>query len=103
MLVEMRTYVLRAGTLPEFMRLMTEEGIGIEQPILGRLLGYYTVEIGTINKVIHLWAYDSFEDRSQRRELLAADTRWKQFLPKVLSFIDQMQNELLVPADFSPH
>lgn len=102
MLVEMRTYVLHAGKLPEFMRLMADEGIGIEQPVLGRLLGYYTVEIGTQNKVIHLWGYDSFEDRAQRRTVLAADAKWQQFLPKVLPFIDAMQNELLTPASFSP-
>ena len=45
MLVEMRTYVLKPGALPEFMRHMAGEGIAIEQPVLGRLLGYYTVEI----------------------------------------------------------
>lgn len=102
MLVEMRTYVLHAGKLPEFLRLMAEEGIGIEQPVLGRLLGYYSVEIGSINKVIHLWGYDSFEERQRRRALLAAQAQWNQFVPKVLPMIASMHNELLTPAPFSP-
>ena len=102
MLVEMRTYVLHAGRLPEFMRLMAEEGIGIERPLLGRLLGYYTVEIGGLNKVIHLWGYDSFEERQRRRSLLTADLRWQEFVPKVLPCIACMDNELLTPAPFSP-
>lgn len=102
MIVEMRTYVLHPGKLGEFMRLMGSEGIGIEQPVLGRLLGFYTVEVGSINKVIHLWAYDSYEERQRRRALLAQSPEWTQFVPKVLPLIDQMQNELLNPAPFSP-
>jgi hypothetical protein len=102
MLVEMRTYVLKPGALPEFMHQMASEGIAIEQPVLGRLLGYYSVEIGSVNKVIHLWAYDSFEERQRRRGLLAATPEWTRFVPKVLPLIQDMQNELLRPAPFSP-
>jgi hypothetical protein len=102
MLVEMRSYFLQPGKLPEFMRLMAEEGIGIERPVLGRLLGFYTVEIGSLNKAIHLWGYDSFEDRQRRRALLASRPEWIQFVPKVLPLIDHMGNELLTPAPFSP-
>ena len=102
MIVEMRTYILRPGKLADFMRLMGSEGLGIEQPILGKLLGFYSTEIGSINKVIHLWAYDSFEERQQRRALLAASAQWVAFVPKVLPLIREMNNELLNPAPFSP-
>ena len=98
----MRSYVLRPGTLTEFMRLMGSEGIGIERPILGDLLGFYSSEIGSINKVIHLWRYSSFEDRQQRRAQLAASPEWATFVPKVLPLIQEMHNELLNPAAFSP-
>ena len=52
--------------------------------------------------MIHLWAYDSFEERQRRRALLAAAPEWTQFVPKVLPLIQDMQNELLRPAPFSP-
>ena len=102
MIVEMRSYVLRPGTLPEFMTLMGSEGIGIERPILGDLIGFYSTEIGAINKVIHMWRYASFEDRQQRRAQLAASPEWTIFVPKVLPLIQEMHNELLNPAPFSP-
>ncbi len=102
MIVEMRSYVLRPGALPEFMRLMGSEGIDIERPVLGDMLGFYSTEIGTINKVIHLWRYASFEDRQQRRAQLAASPEWVAFVPKVLPLIQEMHNELLNPAPFSP-
>lgn len=100
MIVEMRSYVLYPGKLPEFMGLMQAEGIVIEQSILGRLMGFYSSEIGSINKVIHLWAYDSFEERQRRRALLAADPQWQGFVPRVLPLIQDMRNELLNPAPF---
>ncbi|WP_232076983.1 NIPSNAP family protein [Variovorax sp. PBL-E5] len=98
----MRSYVLLPGKLPEFMRLMGTEGIAIEQRVLGRMLGFYSTEIGAINKVIHLWAYDSFEDRQCRRAQLAAHPEWAAFVLKVLPLIQDMNNEILNPAPFSP-
>ena len=100
--VEMRSYVLHPGKLTVFMNLMAQEGIGIERPILGNLLGFYTSEVGELNKVVHLWGYDSFEERSRRRQVLAQDPDWAAFVPKVLPLIQHMQNELLQPASFSP-
>ena len=98
----MRSYVLRPGALHEFMRLMSSEGIGIERPFLGDLLGFYSTEIGAINKVIHLWRYESYEDRQKRRAQLAASPEWTAFVPRVLPLIQEMHNELLNPAPFSP-
>ena len=101
MLVEMRTYVLHAGKLAAFLDAMEKEGLSIERPILGRLLGFYSTEIGTLNQVIHLWGYDSFEERARRRQQLAQDAAWQSFVPKVMPFIRDMQNQLLTPAAFA--
>ena len=101
MIVEMRTYVLHPGRQVEFLSLMSAEGIKIERPILGRLLGFYTSEIGMQNQVIHLWGYESFEDRQIRRARLAANPEWTAFLPKVLPMIRDMRNQLLNPAPFA--
>lgn len=103
-IVEMRTYVLEPGRQAAFLALMGSEGLPIERPVLGRLLGFYTTEIGTLNQVVHLWGYDSFEERQRRRQQLAADPRWAAFLPRVLPMIRSMDNQLLQPAPFAePH
>lgn len=101
MIVEMRTYVLHPGQQAPFLRLMGEEGIVIERAVLGRMLGFYTTEIGTQNQVIHLWGYDSFEERQRRRALLAANADWQAFVPKLMPMIRDMQNQLLNPAPFA--
>jgi hypothetical protein len=102
MLVEMRTYVLHAGQLATFLGCMEREGLAIERPILGQLLGYYSSEIGTLNQVIHLWGFDSFEERTRRRQRLADDPAWQRFVPTVTPFIRDMRNQLLTPAPFAP-
>jgi len=101
MLVEHRRYILQPGQQGAFLALMEGEGIPVERRILGRLLGFYTTEVGTLNQVIHLWGYDSFEDRQRRRQALAACPEWVRFLPKVLPLIREMENQLLVPAPFA--
>lgn len=102
MLIEHRAYLLQPGKLGTFLQLMETEGIRIEEPVLGKLLGFFTSEIGELNKVIHLWAYESFEERQRRRAILAAMPEWQAFTPKVLPLIQHMENELLVPTSFSP-
>lgn len=101
MLVEMRTYLLHTGKLGAFLECMENEGLIIERPILGRLLGYYTSEIGPLNQVIHLWGYDSFDERTRRRKALSDNGAWQQFVPKAMPFIRDMHNQLLTPAPFA--
>src|SRR5690606_11959376 len=102
MLIEQRIYRLHPGRLGAYLELMENEGLPILQPILGRLIGYFTTEIGDVNGIVHMWGYDSYEDRAARRARLAADPRWQAFTPKILPMIAKMENSLLVPTRFSP-
>ena len=77
-----------------------EEGLAIQEPILGHLVGYYTTEIGPLNQVVHMWGYESLEDRAQRRAKLAADPEWGEFLKKQTPLIQRMENKILMPAKF---
>jgi hypothetical protein len=67
MIVEQRTYTLHPGKTPEYLRLYESEGMAIQTRILGRMVGYFTTEIGPLNQVIHMWGYDTFEERAKRR------------------------------------
>lgn len=101
MIVEMRTYVLHPGLQGLFLSAMEEEGIAIERAVLGRMVGFYTTEIGTLNQVVHMWAYESHEDRDQRRARLAASSDWARFTQRVLPLIRDMENRILKPASFA--
>jgi hypothetical protein len=102
MIVEERIYRIRNGRMGAYLALVREEGLAIQQPILGHLIGYFTTEIGTLSQVTHLWAYADLEDRARRRQLLQDDKRWQVFLPKLAENIEQAENRILLPTDFSP-
>ena len=100
MIVEERIYTLAPGTSPAYVKAYGEEGLAIQKPILGRLVGYYTTEFGPLNQVIHMWAYESLAERAERRALLGASEAWKAYLGKVRPFIVTQENKLLMPAPF---
>lgn len=102
MIVEERIYRIRNGRMNRYLQLVREEGLAIQQPILGQLVGYFTTEIGALSQVTHMWAYADLEDRRRRRQQLADDPRWQAFLPKLTENIEQAENRILLPTDFSP-
>ena len=101
MIVEMREYTLHAGKVPEYLQLYEREGLSIQREILGHMVGYYTTEVGpAVNQIVHLWAYDNFEDRLRRRARLAADPGWQSYLQKMRPMLAAQRNRLLRPAPF---
>ncbi len=56
----------------------------------------------TLSTYTHIWAYESFAEREERRARLAADERWKAFLAKVQPLIHTQRNRIMIPTSFSP-
>ena len=102
MIVEQRDYHVFTGKLNELVRLYEEEGIAIQQEILGGLIGVFTTDIGALSTYTSMWGYDSFAEREQRRAKLQADDKWQAFLGKIQPLIHTQQNRILIPTSFSP-
>ncbi|WP_420413940.1 NIPSNAP family protein [Roseibium sp.] len=102
MIVEQRTYTLNIGAVPEYLKLYEEEGLAIQRPILGRMVGYFSTDIGQLHQIIHMWAYKDLAERSERRAKLTADPRWKEYAVKTRKFQISQENKILIPAPFSP-
>jgi hypothetical protein len=100
MIVEERIYTLQPGQAGAYLARYEAEGLAIQKPILGRLVGYYSTEFGPLNQVIHMWAYEDLEERRARRARLMADERWKTYAASVRPMILTQENKLLVPAPF---
>ena len=82
-IVEQRDYHVYTGKLPELVKLYEEEGIAIQQEVLGGFVGAFTTEIGALSTYTSMWRYDSFAEREQRRAALQARDDWKAFLAKI--------------------
>jgi hypothetical protein len=102
LIVEERSYHVYTGKLAEVVKLYAEEGSPVQQEILGNLIGAFTVDVGDVSTIVHLWGYDSYAERDRRRALLQADQRWKDFLPKLQPLIHTQRTRMLLPTAYSP-
>ena len=102
MIIEMRTYVLHPGKAPEYLKLFEEEGYDIQVPIFGNLIGYFSTEIGPINQIIHMWGFESHEERDRRRAILQSNPEWLAFVKKICPLVQSQQNAIIKGASFSP-
>ena len=97
MIIEMRTYTLRPGTVAE-----AEERFGQALPVrekFSKLAAFWHTEVGPLNQIIHVWQYDSFEQRVQVRAAAAKAEGWP---PNIREFIVEQKSEIFLPAPFSP-
>jgi len=101
-IIEERIYRIRSGKVAEYLKLVREEGIAIQAPILGGLIGYFVTEVGPLNQVVHMWRYEDLEDRAWRRRNLSQDPSWLAFIPRLTALIETAENRILLPTDFSP-
>ena len=102
MLIEQRTYTLHPGKHLKWLEIYENEGLEIQRPILGNLVGYFFTDIGPLNQIIHMWGYESLNDRAVRRKKLFEDPDWKSYITKILPMILTQESKILVPAPFSP-
>lgn len=100
MIVEERIYTLHIGKVPEYLKLYEEDGFAVQTRILGNLLGYYQVEFGPQNQIVHLWSYADHTDRHDRRTLLLRDPDWSAYVRKIRPLVRYQENKLLIPAPF---
>lgn len=100
MIVEERIYRIRIGKMPEFQRNYEQLGMAPQRRILGNLVGHYRTEIGDLNLVVHMWAYEDLNDRARRRTQLAQDPDFKKYLEASGPLIERQENRILLPATF---
>lgn len=100
MLVEQRTYTTHPGKWREYLALYQAEGLEVQRRILGRMVGYYTVEFGTLNQIVHMWAYASLDEREERRARLLADPAWQSYVRKMMPLLVNQESRILKPTSF---
>ena len=72
MYVEERIYTLQVGKAGEYFKNYEEFGMKVQLKHLPNMVGYYTTEVGELNLVIHMWAYDDLNERDRRRAAMQA-------------------------------
>ena len=82
MLYEQRTYTCRPGTLAQHVDLYAQLGYGPHSRHLGRPLLFATTEFGDVNSYVHIWTFESLQDRAARRAALWVDQEWLAYVAR---------------------
>ena len=104
MVVDHRTYTLHPLKLGKWLALYEELGLPVQLRHLGNLIGFFQTEIGTLNQVVHLWSFDSLDERQRRRSEMAKDPAWHDFLQRneQLGALQHQEIKIVIPVSFSP-
>jgi hypothetical protein len=97
MIIEVRTYGLKPGSLAEVEKRFGEALPGRQK--LSKLAAFWHTEVGPLNEITHIWTYDSFDQRVAIRAEAIKIGVWP---PKTSEFIVSMQTEVFLAAPFSP-
>jgi hypothetical protein len=100
MIVEQRIYTLIPGKVQEYLANYAREGAQIQIGHLGNMLGYYFTEVGPLNVVMHMWAYENAADREARRAKMLADPAWQAYIKKAQALVQSQESRILRPAPF---
>ena len=96
MIYEVRTYTLKPGSVAQF-----EENFGKALPYrekYSKLGAFWHTDIGPLNQVIHVWPYESVDERNTIRAEAARDPNWPPSNPPDMYV--NMESEIWMPAPF---
>ena len=80
MLLDHRTYSVRAGALRKQMALYEKHGLASQKRHFGEPLAWLVSETGDVNTYVHIWVYEDAADRARKREALFKDPEQFEFI-----------------------
>ena len=102
MLLDIRTYNCRPGTLNKHLALNEKLGRGPQTRLLGQPLAFLVTETGNVNQYLHIRAYENAGER--KRAALWTDAKWLAYAEESsrLGALASQKNRLMTPAAFFP-
>jgi NIPSNAP len=89
-LYELRFYTLFGGSLARYVELLLDALPARER--YSPNVGIWTSQSGSVDQLVHLWAYKDADERTNLRPSINADPTWQRFVPQILPMIQSMQN-----------
>ena len=104
MLLDVRTYRCKPGTINAHLKLYEEMGKAPQFRCLGEPLAYLKTETGNPNEYVHIWVYENAGDREAKRASMWADPEWLAYTKESakLGALVHQENKLMTPVDFYP-
>lgn len=97
---ELRTYDLQAGRLLEWEQ-HWKKGIECRRQVMEPCGAWFT-QLGTLNRVHHLWQFGDLEHRKLSREKCWELPGWAETTHETVKLVNHMESNIMVPLPFSP-
>jgi hypothetical protein len=94
MIYEIRTYNLKPGCVSEYEKRFAD-GLEVRSKY-SELYGFWHTEIGPLNQVVHIWAYESLQQRADIRTAASKDPggTWP---PATNDLLISQESDILIP------
>ena len=103
MVFDYRTYTFRPGGIPDYMSAVEEVAIPIRKRHGVKLAGWYYSEVGDLNQVTHIWAFNDMKHLKEAKDAVAADPEWSGvYVPRVRGLLVAQNTYLMNTAEFGP-
>jgi hypothetical protein len=104
MIVDLRTYTMVPGRLNAWLKLYETDGYPIHVRHLGKPMGIFTTDVGTLNQVVFFWRFESQGAREKQRAALESDPDWISYRKKSAEAgnVQHQESKIIKPTSFSP-
>ena len=103
MIYDFRVYTLKPGATPDYMAAVKELALPIRQRYGIKLAGWYYTDVGELNQVVHIWAYEDEKHLAEAKAQVYADPDWKdKYVPRVRGLLVAHKAYLMKSPDFAP-
>ena len=100
MIYEIRVYTLKPGCVGEYERRFAES---VEvRTKYSPMYGMWHTEIGPLNQIVHIWAYDSLQQRADVRSAALKDGSGK-WPPQTNDLVVSQESDILIPINGMHH
>jgi len=100
---DMRTYDIAVGQVPKYLEAVEKVGLKVRQDHGIKLAGWYYTDIGTLNRVVHIWEYEDYAHYEKARAAFRSDPRWiNEYQPMTKGLILKQSTQMMNAAPFSP-
>ena len=102
MIFDHRVFTTHPGKPREHVAIYKEFGWEVQSEIFGPPVLFASTDAGETNAFYHIWAFESFQDRAEKRDRLVNDPRWHEYRRRFTEAgtLAHQQNSILVPVSF---
>ncbi len=103
MVFDFRIYTFKPGAIPAYMAAVEEVAIPIRKRHGVKLAGWYYSDVGDLNQVTHIWAFDDLKHLKEAKEAVTSDPEWSgKYVPRVSGLLVAQNTYLMNTAEFGP-